>query len=159
MGELHAGQDASQYPVLRYKPETIPPASASRGVEGVIRYFFICRPIFGRGFTSYQPQAGSKARTAGRARPLRATTACWEVNAMDMEFLKMFSVDGVWALLSVALIFYILKSQEKRDERQDQREQNYQQMILSLTETAKDITDVKQLLQDHLCAVDEKSPE
>ena len=78
---------------------------------------------------------------------------------MDMEFLKMFSVDGVWALLSVALIFYILKSQEKRDERQDQREQNYQQMILSLTETAKDITDVKQLLQDHLCAVDEKSPE
>ena len=32
-------------------------------------------------------------------------------------------------------------------------------MILSLTETAKDITDVKQLLQDHLCAVDEKSPE
>ena len=78
---------------------------------------------------------------------------------MDMEFLKMFSVDGVWALLSVALIFYILKSQEKRDERQDQREQNYQQMILSLTETAKDITDVKQLLQDQLCAVDEKSPE
>ena len=78
---------------------------------------------------------------------------------MDMEFLKMFNVDGVWALLSVALIFYILKSQEKRDERQDQREQNYQQMILSLTETAKDITDVKQLLQDHLCAVDEKSPE
>ncbi|WP_367379961.1 MULTISPECIES: BhlA/UviB family holin-like peptide [Anaerotruncus] len=96
----------------------------------------------------------------GRTRtPLPATAARWEVNAMDMEFLKMFSVDGVWALLSVALIFYILKSQEKRDERQDQREQNYQQMILSLTETAKDITDVKQLLQDHLCAVDEKSPE
>lgn len=77
---------------------------------------------------------------------------------MDMEFLKMFSVDGVWALLSVALIFYILKSQEKRDERQDQREQNYQQMILSLTETAKDITDVKQLLQDHLAPSMKKVP-
>ncbi len=71
LGELHAGQDASQYPVLRYKPETIPPASASRGVEGVIRYFLICRPIFGRGFTSYHPQAWSKARAAGHARPCR----------------------------------------------------------------------------------------
>ena len=71
LGELHAGQDASQYPVLRYKPETIPPAFASRGVEGVIRYFLICRPIFGRGFTSYHPQAWSKARAAGHARPCR----------------------------------------------------------------------------------------
>ena len=47
-----------------------------------------------------------------------------EVIEVDMELLKLFSVDGVWALLSAALIFYILKSQEKRDERQDLREQN-----------------------------------
>ena len=67
-----------------------------------------------------------------------------------MELLKLFSVDGVWALLSAALIFYILKSQEKRDERQDLREQNYQQVILDLTESTKDILEIKQLLQRHL---------
>ena len=67
-----------------------------------------------------------------------------------MELLKLFSVDGVWALLSAALIFYILKSQEKRDERQDLREQNYQQVILDLTESNKDILEIKQLLQRHL---------
>ena len=67
-----------------------------------------------------------------------------------MELLKLFSVDGVWALFSAALIFYILKSQEKRDERQDLREQNYQQVILDLTESTKDILEIKQLLQRHL---------
>ncbi|WP_066456827.1 BhlA/UviB family holin-like peptide [Anaerotruncus rubiinfantis] len=69
---------------------------------------------------------------------------------MDMEFLKLFSVDGVWALLSVALIFYILKAQEKRDERQEQREQNYQQVILELTESTKDIQEIKLMIQKHL---------
>ena len=73
-----------------------------------------------------------------------------EVIEVDMELLKLFSVDGVWALLSAALIFYILKSQEKRDERQDLREQNYQQVILDLTESTKDILEIKQLLQRHL---------
>lgn len=68
----------------------------------------------------------------------------------DLEFLKLFSVDGVWALLSVALIFYILKNQERRDERQDLREQNYQQVILDLTESTKDVLEIKQLLQRHL---------
>lgn len=71
---------------------------------------------------------------------------------MDMEFLKLFSVDGVWALLSVALIFYILKAQEKRDERQEQREQNYQQVILELTESTKDIQEIKLIIQKHLAS-------
>ena len=69
---------------------------------------------------------------------------------MDLEFVKLFTADGVWALLSVFLIFYILKNQEKRDARQDLREQNYQQVILDLTESTKDILEVKQLLQKHL---------
>jgi hypothetical protein len=69
---------------------------------------------------------------------------------MDLEFIKLFTADGVWALLSVFLIFYILKNQEKRDARQDLREQNYQQVILDLTESTKDILEVKQLLQKHL---------
>ncbi len=69
---------------------------------------------------------------------------------MDLEFVKLFTADGVWALLGVFLIFYILKNQEKRDARQDLREQNYQQVILDLTESTKDILEVKQLLQKHL---------
>lgn len=72
---------------------------------------------------------------------------------MDMEFLKLFSVDGVWAILSVALIMYILKYQEKRDKQQEQREKNYQKVIWGLTESAKDICEVKQMLQKHLSSL------
>ncbi|WP_146021667.1 MULTISPECIES: hypothetical protein [Anaerotruncus] len=72
LGELHAGQDASQY-LVRYVTNRKPSHRLLHraGSRARSRYFFICRPIFGHGFTSYQPQAGSKARTAGRARPCR----------------------------------------------------------------------------------------
>lgn len=52
---------------------------------------------------------------------------------MSMNILELFEPEGVWAILSVFLIFYIMKGQEKRDERQDVREQNYQKIILELS--------------------------
>lgn len=69
---------------------------------------------------------------------------------LDMEFLQLFLPDGVWAVLSVALIFYILKAQEKRDVQQAEREQNYQQVITNLTVAAKGIDEIKKTLTDHL---------
>ena len=53
---------------------------------------------------------------------------------MDSELIKAASSQGIWAALSVALIFYILKAQEKRDIKQEEREQNYQNIITNLTE-------------------------
>jgi hypothetical protein len=41
------------------------------------------------------------------------------------------------------LIFYILKAQEKRDLKQDEREKNYQNIISSLTEKFYIIEEIK----------------
>lgn len=59
---------------------------------------------------------------------------------------------GVWALLSFLLIAYILKAQEKRDTKQDEREGNYQKIITQLTtkfeEIYKEIKDIKDILKE-----------
>lgn len=54
---------------------------------------------------------------------------------MENEIIKIAATQGMWAVLSIVLIFYILKAQEKRDIKQDSREQNYQNVISQLTET------------------------
>ncbi len=59
------------------------------------------------------------------------------------ELLKLASNQGIWASLSVALIFYILKTQEKRDDKQEQREKNYQDIISKLTEKFNIVENVK----------------
>ncbi|WP_051823925.1 BhlA/UviB family holin-like peptide [Clostridium sulfidigenes] len=51
---------------------------------------------------------------------------------------------GVWAILSIFLIFYILKAQEKRDQRQEEREKNYQDIIEQMTEKLNIVEVVKQ---------------
>lgn len=73
---------------------------------------------------------------------------------MENEILKLASSQGVWAALSVALIFYILRAQEKRDAKQEQREENYQGIIRKLTdkfnvveEIKKDVEDIKEKIK------------
>lgn len=53
---------------------------------------------------------------------------------MNPEIIKLASTQGIWATLSIFLIFYILKAQEKRDQKQDDRESEYQKIIVTLTE-------------------------
>ncbi len=67
---------------------------------------------------------------------------------MEHEVLKLASTQGVWAALSVALIFYILKAQEKRDIKQEGRECNYQQIISNLTNKLNVIEDVKKDVEE-----------
>lgn len=62
---------------------------------------------------------------------------------MESEILKLASSQGIWAALSVALIFYILKAQEKRDVKQEQREANYQSIIKNLTDKLTSLEEVK----------------
>ena len=75
---------------------------------------------------------------------------------MADEILKIASTQGVWAALSVALIIYILKAQEKRDLKQDDREGKYQEIIATLTgklnvieDVRKDVEEVKSYLMKH----------
>lgn len=67
---------------------------------------------------------------------------------MENEIFKIASSQGVWAALSVALIFYILKAQEKRDIKQEEREKNYQDIISKLTDKFNIVEDVKKDVED-----------
>ena len=66
------------------------------------------------------------------------------------NLLQYFAPEGVWAVLSCILIFYILKNQEKRDCKQDAREEQYRTTILMLTESLKDLEEVKDILRKNL---------
>lgn len=69
---------------------------------------------------------------------------------MNEELIKIVSTQGVWAVLSFTLIFYILKAQEKRDIKQENREEKYQEIIAQLTDRFKiiysDVQDIKKFL-------------
>ncbi|MBU5675890.1 hypothetical protein KQI88_05640 [Alkaliphilus sp. MSJ-5] len=67
---------------------------------------------------------------------------------MENEVLKLASTQGIWAALSVALIFYILKGQEKRDAKQVERESKYQEIISTLTDKLNIIEDVKKDIEE-----------
>ena len=62
---------------------------------------------------------------------------------MENDLIKMASTQGIWAALSVVLIFYILKTQEKRDTKQEQRERNYQNIIINLTKKLDVVDNIK----------------
>lgn len=65
-----------------------------------------------------------------------------------MEKLLDFAMaEGLGYALFVALLFYVLKQQEKRDDKADKREERYQTIIQELTdkyaEIAKDVKEIK----------------
>lgn len=62
---------------------------------------------------------------------------------MESEVLKIASTQGVWAVLCVSLIFYILKAQEKRDLKQEDREKRYHEIIEILSDKLNLIDDIK----------------
>ena len=69
---------------------------------------------------------------------------------MGNDVLSYFVNDGIWALLSGILIFYILRAQEKRDERQDDRDKEYQTVITNLSESLKCVEEIRKILKDKL---------
>lgn len=63
------------------------------------------------------------------------------------EILKASLNQGLGYALFVCLLFYVLKQQEKRDNKADTREEKYQTIIQELSdkysEIAKDVKDIK----------------
>ena len=59
------------------------------------------------------------------------------VKTLENELIKIAMSQGIWAVLSIFLIIYILKVQEKRDLKQDEREKNYFELIENLTDKMK----------------------
>lgn len=72
---------------------------------------------------------------------------------MEQNLIALAAEEGIWVLLSIALLLYILKKQEKRDEVQALREENYQKLLTELSEKFEviqtirnDITEIKKEL-------------
>ena len=53
---------------------------------------------------------------------------------METTVMNVAVSQGIWAVLAVFLLIYIVKSNEQRDTKQEEREKNYQPVIESLTE-------------------------
>lgn len=75
---------------------------------------------------------------------------------MEAELLSKASEIGIWALSCVALVYYILKEQEKRDLRQEERESKYQEIIQDLTSSLTllrdlddDIKELKNMVKEN----------
>lgn len=68
------------------------------------------------------------------------------------KILELIISQGVWTLLSFVLIFYILKAQEKRDLKQDERESKYQEIISNLSSKFEvislDLKEIKNKLEN-----------
>ncbi len=66
-----------------------------------------------------------------------------EILIREEQLYELATTQGIWALLSIVLIFYILKAQEKRDTRQEERESSYQTIISGLSEKLNIVEDIK----------------
>lgn len=67
---------------------------------------------------------------------------------MESEILKIAMSQGIWAVLSIFLIIYILKIQDKRDSIQDEREKNYCKIIDELINKMNVINSVDSNIQE-----------
>jgi glucosamine 6-phosphate synthetase-like amidotransferase/phosphosugar isomerase protein len=63
---------------------------------------------------------------------------------LEEKIIELASSHGIWTVLTVFLIFYILKNQEKRDLHQEERELKYQDIISNLTEKLNLVLDIKE---------------
>lgn len=82
---------------------------------------------------------------------------------MDGTILDAALSQGIWAVLAVFLLLYVVKENEKRDLRQEERERNYQAIINQLTEklnildeVENGIADIKSFLSAKLTDTQEK---
>lgn len=53
---------------------------------------------------------------------------------MEQTLLEAATAQGIWVLLFIALFLYTIKNHEKMLEKQEQREEKYQNLLLEMTE-------------------------
>lgn len=67
---------------------------------------------------------------------------------METTVMNVAVSQGIWAVLAVFLLIYIVKSNEQRDTNQEEREKNYQTVIESLTEKFQILNQVQSDLKE-----------
>ena len=72
---------------------------------------------------------------------------------MESSVLDAALSQGIWAVLAVFLLIYIVKSNERFSARQEEREKQYQELLSALTEKfnvlsviERDMTEVKEYI-------------
>ncbi|OGO77002.1 MAG: hypothetical protein A2Y23_03215 [Clostridiales bacterium GWB2_37_7] len=76
---------------------------------------------------------------------------------MEEKIIELAASQGIWTVFTVSLVFYILKNQEKRDIKQDDREKKYQEIIVNLTDKLNIVEDVKKDVEEIKSYVWEKN--
>lgn len=69
---------------------------------------------------------------------------------MEKELIHMATTQGIWAVLSIFLIIYTLKTQEKRDIANNEREKSYQNTINKLSEKINDLAVIIKELKEEI---------
>ena len=67
---------------------------------------------------------------------------------METTVMNVAVSQGIWAVLAVFLLIFIVKSNEQRDTKQEEREKNYQTVIESLTEKFQILNQVQSDLKE-----------
>lgn len=67
---------------------------------------------------------------------------------METTVMNVAVSQGIWAVLAVFLLIYIVKSNEQRDTKQEEREKNYQTVLESLTEKFQILNQVQSDLKE-----------
>ena len=67
---------------------------------------------------------------------------------METTVMNVAVSQGIWAVLAVFLLIYIVKSNEQRDTKQEEREKNYQTVIESLPEKFQILNQVQSDLKE-----------
>ena len=67
---------------------------------------------------------------------------------METTVMNVAVSQGIWAVLAVFLLIYIVKSNEQRDTKKEEREKNYQTVIESLTEKFQILNQVQSDLKE-----------
>ena len=67
---------------------------------------------------------------------------------METTVMNVAVSQGIWAVLAVFLLIYIVKSNEQMDTKQEEREKNYQTVIESLTEKFQILNQVQSDLKE-----------
>ena len=67
---------------------------------------------------------------------------------METTVMNVAVSQGIWAVHAVFLLIYIVKSNEQRDTKQEEREKNYQTVIESLTEKFQILNQVQSDLKE-----------
>ena len=80
--------------------------------------------------------------------PEGSKTEKGEQTVMESAIMETAISQGIWAVLAVFLLIYIVKSNEQRDAKQEEREKNYQTVIESLTEKFQILNQVQSDLKE-----------